>query len=249
MKKNLRMQTEDKIWLEKTEQSAAIEIVLRFSKRKTLCLKVEPNGQVYLMAPLRTKKEQLISFAVAKRRWIEKALLQGSKKMNLPESFELKNGGSFFILGEICSLTIKEDKKKRICLDEENRLLISFPSGNDTEGLEKFFWAWYRKKASECFLEETKKLHRNIAKYGIELPEVGCRKMKARWGTCHVQAKKIYLNSYLFCLNMDLIDYVVMHELCHFMSGYHDKRFYDFLSAQMPDWKERRKKLEGYRLA
>ena len=85
---------------------------------------------------------------------------------------------------------------------------------------------------------------RLIEKYGIPMPKVSVRKMKTLWGSCSVNRGIITLNFYLIKAGIPYIDYVVLHELTHFLYPNHSKQFYMFLSNYMPDWKERKQVLD-----
>ena len=85
---------------------------------------------------------------------------------------------------------------------------------------------------------------RLIEKYGIPMPKISVRKMKTLWGSCSVNRGAVTLNFYLIKARMPYIDYVVLHELTHFLYPNHSKQFYMFLSNYMPDWKERKKVLD-----
>ena len=68
--------------------------------------------------------------------------------------------------------------------------------------------------------------------------------MKTLWGSCSVNRNKVTFNQYLTKAKPACIEYVVLHELVHFLYPNHSKKFYDFLSIYMPDWKERKKVLD-----
>ena len=68
--------------------------------------------------------------------------------------------------------------------------------------------------------------------------------MKTLWGSCSVNRGIITLNFYLIKAGIPYIDYVVLHELTHFLYPNHSKQFYMFLSNYMPDWKERKQVLD-----
>jgi len=64
--------------------------------------------------------------------------------------------------------------------------------------------------------------------------------MKARWGSCLRDSQAILLNFELIKAPKYCIDYVVLHELIHFVHKNHDQKFYSFLTSLMPDWKKRK---------
>ena len=81
--------------------------------------------------------------------------------------------------------------------------------------------------------------------YGIARPKLRIRTMKSCWGSCLVNKGIITLNRKLLMKHRECIEYVVVHELCHFIHPNHSKEFYKFMEQFMPDWKERKVRLNG----
>ncbi|MCE5341970.1 MAG: M48 family metallopeptidase [Eubacteriales bacterium] len=70
------------------------------------------------------------------------------------------------------------------------------------------------------------------------------RKMKTLWGSCSRNKGRISLNYYLYKASVPSIEYVILHELAHFIHPKHNKAFYDFLTIYMPDWEQRKAMLD-----
>ena len=81
--------------------------------------------------------------------------------------------------------------------------------------------------------------------YGVKKPKLRVRTMKSCWGSCLVNKGIITLNRKLIMKPRECIEYVVVHELCHFIHPNHSKQFYGFMEQFMPDWKERKARLNG----
>ena len=67
---------------------------------------------------------------------------------------------------------------------------------------------------------------------------------KGRWGCCFYKENKVCFNISLIHLEKDLIDYVIVHELCHFLQANHSKEFYKEIEKRIPDYKQRIKRLK-----
>lgn len=87
-----------------------------------------------------------------------------------------------------------------------------------------------------------------VTPLGVARPEVRLRKMRSQWGNCHYLQGYITLNTALASCPESLQDYVVLHELVHFLHHDHGQGFYADMDRLMPDWKQRRKALKQYRI-
>ena len=79
----------------------------------------------------------------------------------------------------------------------------------------------------------------------IPVPNLKIRKMKSRWGVCNTKNHNITLNYYLYKYEIDCLDYVIIHELSHFIEGNHSKNFWAVVLKYYPNYKEIRKKLRS----
>lgn len=80
---------------------------------------------------------------------------------------------------------------------------------------------------------------------GLATPDLAYRRMTSRWGTCNTRTARITLNLELARRDPDLLEYVVVHELAHLIERGHNARFYAVIDAYLPDWRERRRTLNG----
>ena len=100
------------------------------------------------------------------------------------------------------------------------------------------------KQCRIIFSEIISELYPIFQKYGVSMPTLRIRNMETRWGSCSVKKGIITLNKRLLEAPRNCIEYVVMHEFCHFIHPNHSKHFYNFLTMVMPDWRERKKVLD-----
>ena len=76
------------------------------------------------------------------------------------------------------------------------------------------------------------------------MPEIEIKKYKSRWGACFSKQNKVSFNLALVHLDKSLIDYVIIHELCHFIQPNHSKLFYQEIEKRLSDYKIREKRLK-----
>lgn len=79
----------------------------------------------------------------------------------------------------------------------------------------------------------------------LDMPHIEIKKYKGRWGSCFYKDNRISFNLSLIHLEKDLIDYVIVHELTHFLQANHSPQFYSEMAKRMPDYKERQNRLKG----
>lgn len=80
--------------------------------------------------------------------------------------------------------------------------------------------------------------------FNFNTPLIEIKKLKSRWGACFSSQNKVSFNLALIHLEKSLIDYVIIHELCHFIQPNHSKQFYLEIEKRMPDYKVKIKKLK-----
>lgn len=231
-----------------------IEIALPSSKKmlsvgidrkpmKTCRLKVYPDKSVVIAVPQTAPMDWIQSFLIQKSDWIENKLEKFSKTTGYAATTEIRNGQSIKMLGEDLIFSVSPSNKSSI-YKEGKTICISASDVNSQERLLQSFEKWWRKEALLILQTKVDELYPIIGKYGIDKPHVALRKMKTLWGSCSVNRKTITFNQYLIKAKPACVEYVVLHELVHFLYPNHSKQFYDFLSIQMPDWKERKKILD-----
>ena len=134
---------------------------------------------------------------------------------------------------------------------KNNTLLIEFPIGTDCNETktQEFFWNgishFLRKEAKRLLPDRTKQL---AAKFGFDFYDIKIQSSKTRWGSCS-RAKSINLSLYLMLLPAHLIDYVILHELCHTREMNHGLNFWKLMDKVTDKKsKEFRKELKNYHI-
>ena len=105
---------------------------------------------------------------------------------------------------------------------------------------EKMLDKFTREKAKEIFTERLIKCHEKMNKI-TPMPRLIVKKMRQKWGYCNKRDELITLNLELIKYDVDEIDYVIIHELCHFIHFNHSKQFWECVSKYKPNYKTNRK--------
>ena len=216
-----------------------VEVNLDRKTMKTCRLKVYPTQEIVLSIPQTVPIEWAEEFLTDKSSWIESKLESFQRTSGYAATDEIRNGFSIKMLGEDMLFVLTECDKEQV-YSEGKRIYICCHDPDDQEKVWNLFESWWRKQAKAILQKRAEHWYPIIEKYGVAMPKVAVRKMKTLWGSCSVNRGAITLNFYLIKARMPYIDYVILHELTHFLYPNHSKQFYMFLSNYMPDWKERK---------
>lgn len=116
--------------------------------------------------------------------------------------------------------------------------------GNQVFVKNKTYLNTFLKNECERIFNERVKICYNLFEEDIPYPKVMISKMKRKWGYCNKRQELIKLNSELIKYSIDEIDYVIIHELCHFLEFNHSKNFWNYVKKYKPNYKENTKVLK-----
>ena len=116
--------------------------------------------------------------------------------------------------------------------------------GNQVFVKNKTYLNTFLKNECERIFNERAKICYNLFEEDIPYPKVMIGKMKRKWGYCNKRQELIKLNSELIKYSIDEIDYVIIHELCHFLEFNHSKNFWKYVKKYKPNYKENTKVLK-----
>lgn len=116
--------------------------------------------------------------------------------------------------------------------------------GNQVFVKNKTYLNTFLKNECERIFNERVKICYNLFEEDIPYPKVMIGKMKRKWGYCNKRQELIKLNSELIKYSIDEIDYVIIHELCHFLEFNHSKNFWNYVKKYKPNYKENTKVLK-----
>ncbi len=208
-----------------------IEILLEKKKIKRLYLKVKKDGTILISAPANASMDYIMDFLDSRKNWLK-------EKLQHVTCIKDKNRKVYF-LGETIDHTYTYSSGYSV-LFRDKILMFTGPKWDD-EIFEYLKTAWYKQQARRILPE----IAREVAmKYNFPQDVVfNVRKMKSRLGTCYSNRRMINLNSELIKMEIPVIEFIILHELCHIKHTNHGKGFYDLLTQLMPDWQERKKRI------
>lgn len=225
--------------------NSQILYTLRFKERKTLGIKVFPDGKVEVLAPLKADKRAVTERLRHKAPWILKQLEYFNSYKPATPLRRYINGETHLYLGRQYKLKIIPGNENIVKVYRGQLWMYAINTRPDA--LKKQLDSWYRHKADLIFNELIEEVIPKFRRYKINRPILTIRFMTKRWGSC-TPTGKIILNTELIKAPKGCIEYVIIHELSHLVHHNHKKAFQSLLNRILPDWKKWKEKLE-YSLA
>ena len=210
-----------------------IEVIRKDIKNINLSVH-PPDGRVRLSAPEAMSDEALRQFASSKFSWIKK---QRDKFKNQAREIprEFISGESHYLFGEKYLLNVLETKSKGRVEIDNNYLNLYVRENSSKEKRESIMDEWYR---VELKLQIPKYIEKWEKVMNVSVNEWNVRKMKARWGSCHIKDKKIIINLELAKKNPRGLEYIVVHEMVHLLERNHNDKFKGYMDEFLPNWRE-----------
>ena len=215
-----------------------MEYTVTKKKIKNFIIRIYPDLRIAVSVPLHASNKDIENFIQSKKEWIETTLkkikIAKENKNNLKENI-------IKILGKEREKKIIESDLERIRLTDTSIYIYS--KNIDTLEIEKKLFEWEFEELKNILEENlekyTKLLNTNINYYQI-------KKLSSAWGIYHKKENYITFNFDLIEKDIECIEYVVLHELCHIFYMNHQKDFWALVKKYMPDYKVRRKNLKTF---
>ncbi len=208
--------------------------VLR-ARRRTYAVHLAADGVLELRVPQRLPAHLLPDILKRHRRWIAGQLERRARRVAAAPDFG--HGSPQRYLGRSYPLQLAAGRTRVQLLDE--RLQVSVPAPEHAPTVTRALDGWYRRQAQALLPGRFAALAATLPWLaGRALPPLRVVRLRSRWGSCAADGR-ITLNLGLVLLAQPLIDYVLLHELCHLREMNHGPRFYALLAAAMPDFRER----------
>ena len=199
-----------------------------------------PDGTVRLAAPIGVSDEELELAIVNRLPWIRRQQARFAGRPRQAQQ-ELVTGERHYFLGQPYILQVGERRgTPRVSLQGADSIeLLVRPSSSlvdRTRALEQ----WYREQLKDLI---PPLLTAWQPKMRVEAAEWGVKKMRTRWGSCNIRARRIWLSLELARKPAACLEYVVVHELTHLLERRHNRRFVAYMDQFLPTWRLARAEL------
>ncbi len=212
---------------------------------KNVNLRIKPEGEVLVSANNSVPTDFIDAFIEKKQRYIFSVLSRYEEKKKLFQTVPKRyvSGESYDLLGKSLRLKVEANKEENVYTDGVY-IFLKVKDKDDFRHKEIMMSKWLKQYQTTVFEELLQEKYLLFEKYGVTYPTLKIRNMTSRWGSCQPKKGIITLNSKLIEAPRNCIEYVILHELVHFIHPNHSRQFWDFVAMMMPDWKERKEELE-----
>lgn len=211
--------------------------IIRTRRRRTTSVQVSPQNEVSVIVPDNLPEVEIENIIRKKTPWIINKIKTNEAVRHPTKPKEYVSGEAFSYLGRNYRLKIVEGTKRPVEL-KNGRFYVYVPvhEKNREKLIQSALDDWYSSHAK-------RKLRSRVEMYadrvGVSFNNIRVKKLKSRWGSCTKEGN-INFNWRIIMAPMSIVDYVVVHELCHLKYHNHSKDFWKLLGQMIPDYKERK---------
>lgn len=208
--------------------------IIQRSNRRTLSIMIDEKGELIVKAPNKMSLNEIFAFLYKKQKWIEDR--QTKIKSVLSKNYDLINYQKLLLLGKHYQICLTKHLEKPYLTQEAIILNYSKNLNNLKSQIKTFYF-------NCCDNILLKRVETLSSKWNFSYKSINIIASKAKWGMCD-NNKNLYFNFKLLMLPPDVIDYVIIHELCHTKELNHSKNFWQLVQRYMPDYKANQKLLK-----
>jgi len=209
----------------------SIEVVKKNIKNARLCVSA-PSGAVRISAPHRVTMMRLREFVLSKLGWIKKQQVKvRSQRGKIPKKYI--DGEVYFYMGKSYSLRVIERNAKPSVEIDDYVISLFVRPGADREKRQSVLNEWYRQQLKRVVPPLISKWEDRLS---VRVNEFGVKRMKTRWGTCNMRAKRIWINLELAKKDPKHLEYIVVHEMMHLIERKHNRVFKGLMTEHLPNW-------------
>lgn len=220
--------------------------IKRGRRKKTVALQIQPNSTVVVLSPYFLDKDKIKEIVRKRARWIIQKQ-EKIKKLNaeMPQK-EFVSGESFPYLGREYRLKVIKSKDEKCCPCKlmSGRFYVEINNKFSDRGASKIV----KEKLLEWYIEHAKeKINERVQRYskliGIIPQKIIIRNQEKRWGSCS-HSGVLRFNWKAIMAPLSVLDYVIVHELCHRIHQNHSPDFWQKVGSVIPDYKKKREWLK-----
>ena len=222
---------------------------LRRSQRAVKVRIIVTADKVEVVAPIKVPERRIQQFVQDKQQWIIQALAKTAERSRHHQSLRpavYSDGATIPYLGNSYHLTIRPSKLKKIKIEFADGFLAHVPEAwlekEHSEDVKAALTLWMKKQA---VLHVQQLVNRHAVKNRLFPRTVSIKTQKSRWGSCGIH-NDIHINWLLIMAPPEVLEYVVVHELCHIQVRNHSAHFWNLVGEHLPDYQNQRRWLKQH---
>ena len=221
-------------------RGTTVPICFSRKKMRYIRLRVMPSGKVFLSAPIKAPEAEIRAFLEEHAAWLCRKWAEKRERINYMDIPFLSESGETVLLGERRRVIVLS--KGEACAGREQDFAVRVTS-ESSAAIARATEQRVRLFAQKLFSDLTDEMMPLFEPFGVKKPKIEVRKMRAKWGCCKCDEGIVVLNLHLVKASLDCVEYVVAHELTHFLYRGHGEDFRRFMTRIMPDWRARKRRL------
>ena len=218
-------------------------ILRRTNRKKTIALSVR-DGNIAVLAPQRVSYKEIDDLIASKTSWLRRQLAKHAEIKRLTER-RFVDGETFLFLGEYYPLNIIDGSQASAKL-VNGRFVVhvqrNYAPKRRERSIRAAFLCWYKSVAGS-YIEQ--RVRHQAAAMALSPTRISYHGYKSIWGKCTSEGELAF-NWKLVMGPLEIIDYVVVHELAHLCHPNHSREFWETVETAMPDYRPRRKWLKEH---
>lgn len=210
-----------------------LDIHIIWKKRKTIGIYVDAYGNVEVRAMKDAPEADIDKMVKAKWSWIQKHVKEQTEKTKGFKEKTYEEGEEFLFLGREYPIKVIENRDSNMeAIEFAGSELIIRTMENDNEKLKKMMTRFYKQQCKK-YVEKRIRLYQ--PQFKVKPRGIKISSNKKHWGTCNSQ-REMTFNWKLVMAPIEVLDYVVIHEMCHMLHMNHDRSFWRLVGKIMPDY-------------
>lgn len=204
-----------------------------------------PAGRVTIAAPRHVSLAAIRAYAITRLGWIrrQQKKLQEQERETRREYLDRE---SHYLWGRRYLLKVLEkDEAPRVTL-KGSQMVLRVRPGTTAARRHELVEDWYRSQVREALPVLLRKWEK---RFGVEVKKVHLQRMRTKWGSCNAPRRTIRLNTDLARKPRPCLEYIVVHEMAHFVVRHHNEHFIKLMDRHLPTWRQVRHLLNSTPLA
>jgi predicted metal-dependent hydrolase len=194
-----------------------------------------PTGRVRIAAPLKVNEDVIRLFAISKLGWIKRNQRKFEEQVRIPQR-EYKQRESHYFQGRRYLMTIVETEGiPKVVLKYKKFIELHVKPDTPKIKRQELLTEWYRvelKKQIPVIIDKWEKV------LNVKVDDWQVKQMKTKWGSCNIEKKRIWINLELAKKPEHCLEYIIVHEMVHFLERHHNERFIYYMDTYLPMWRK-----------